>query len=218
MARARGRRGRTPDRDPIGCRGRAQIGLGTIIVLIAVLLVAVTTVGVFFEVAGTLQGDTETAGDATADRFTGRLEVVAATGTVQDGTVEVVNVTVGQATNRGVTDLREATVQWVGPAGAETLVWAGTDEAGPTFGITPVRDDDGSGRVLTSDSDRAVLTIDPGPGINATTEIDGETVDIRQVGPALEPGETVAVDVVTDETTSYRLRVPLTLEGESVEL
>jgi len=197
---------------------RGQVGVGTVIVLIAVLLVAVTTVGVFFEVAGTLQGDTGAAGEAASDRFTGQLEVVAVTGTVQDGTVEVVNITVGQATQSGTTDLRDATVQWVGPGGAATLVWAGADADGPTFGLTTVRDDDGSGPVLDSVRDRAILTVDPGSGINATTEVDGETVDVRQVGPALEPGDTVDVAVVTDGSARYRIQVPLTLDGETVEL
>jgi flagellin FlaB len=197
-------------RRPSVPRNRGQVGIGTIIVLVAALLVAITTVGVFFEVAGSLQSDTAATSEGAADRFTGRLEVIAVTGTVQDGAVEVVNVTVGQASATGATDLRAATVQWVGPAGAPTLVWAGRTD-GPGFGITAVRDADGSGLVLNDDRDRAVLTIDPGTGINATTTVDGETVDIEETGPALEPREQVTVDITTDTTTSYRIQVPVSL-------
>lgn len=197
---------------------RAQAGVGTVILLVAALLVAATTIGVFFEVAGTVEDDTAAAGSNAAEEFTGQLEVLAASGTVDDGTIEVVNLTVKQGTDSGTTDLRTATVQWIGPNGAETLTNAGTADDGPDFGITTVVDEDGSGPVLSSDTDRAILTIDPGTGINATTTVDGRTVDIDETGPALEPGDRVTIDIVTDGETRYPISVPLELDRSTVEL
>lgn len=192
---------------------RAQAGIGTLIILIAALLVASIAVGVFFETTGFLSGKTTATSDDVSDQLNGRLEIVAVTGKVHDGTVEVVNITVKTASN-GVVDLRNATIQWVGPSDATTLVWAGKNREGPNFGITKVSGS-GTDRILDSESDRATITIDPGTAINATTTIDGQTVDIVETGPALEENDVVAVDIITDSTTSYRIRVDGSLEGRS---
>ncbi|MFC7132886.1 MULTISPECIES: archaellin/type IV pilin N-terminal domain-containing protein [Salinibaculum] len=192
-------------------RERGQAGIGTLIILIAAMLIAALSVGVMFETTGLLQGKTASASGDVSDQITGQIEIIAVSGQVYDGTtVDVVNVTVKSADGKAV-DLRDATIQWVGPSGAATLVWAGANATGPTFGITMV----GSAgqRVLADDTDRATLTIDPGDAINATTRIDGQTVDIEETGAGLQPGDRVSVDIVTDSTTTYSLRVPDSLRG-----
>lgn len=191
---------------------KAQSGIGTLIILIAALLIATTTAGVLFEVTGFFQGETESASDDTADQLSGQLAVVAATGDVENGTVELVTLTVKTA-GSGTVDLRDATIQWLGPSGATTLVWAGTESSGPSFGATLVNGD--GPPVLTRESDRASLVIDPGTAINATTTIDGRTVDIEETGPALNASTQVDLSLVTDSTTTHRLLVPVLLEGKS---
>lgn len=194
--------------------GRAQAGIGTLIILIAALLIAAMAAGVFFETAGVLEGQTQETSDDVSGQLNGRIDVIVVSGQVQDGEIEVVNLTVKSG---GTVDLREVTIQWLGPSTTETLVWAGSDSDGPTFGVTMVEGDDDW--VLDEDTDRAVLTIDPGTGINATTTIDGETVDIEETGPPLQENDEVTVNVVTDSQTTYDIRVPQSLGSSgTVEL
>jgi archaellin len=184
-----------------------------LIILIAALLIAATTAGVFFETAGLFRGETESTSEDVSNQLSGRLDVLAVSGRVYDGTaVEVVNITVKPSGDRPV-DLRRATLRWLGPSGATDIVWAGTDPSGPTFGITMESTSDRTPGVLTAESDRATITVDPGDDINATTRIDGGTVDIASTGPALEPGEEVVLDILTESRTTYRLRVPEILRG-----
>jgi archaellin len=191
---------------------KAQSGIGTLIILIVALLIATTTAGVLFEVTGLLQGETGSASDDAADQLSGQLAVVAATGDVENGTIEVITLTV-KTDGSGTVDLRDATIQWVGPSGATTLVWAGSNSSGPSFGATLVNGD--GPPVLTRESDRASLVIDPGTAVNATTTIDGRTVDIEETGPALEANTQVDLSLVTESTTTYRILVPVSLEGKS---
>jgi len=197
---------------------RAQAGVGTLVILIAAMLIAALTVGVFFETAGTFQTETEDTSDDVTDQLTGRLEVIAVSGQVANGsTIELVNITVKSADGRAI-DLQEGTIQWVGPSGSASLVWAGKRTNGPTFGITMVESST-ERRVLTGETDRATLTVDPGNAINATTRINGTVVDIGDTGPGLQPGERVLVELLTESSTSYRITVPDRLsDNETVSL
>lgn len=191
---------------------RGQVGIGTLVVLIAMILVAATTAGIFFEIAGSLQGDTASASADTSDRLSGQLEILTVTGKVRSGGIESVEITVKLATDSGGVDLRDATIQWIGPNGADSLVWAGRETGGATFGIEMVKDDDDSGPILNSEVDRAVLTIDTGLVTNETTVADGLEVDIEETGPPLRPTESAEVTIVTDGKAGYRIQVPVTIE------
>ncbi|WP_340097869.1 archaellin/type IV pilin N-terminal domain-containing protein [Salinibaculum salinum] len=174
---------------------RAQSGIGTLIILIAAILVATMAAGVFFDVAGLLQGETASTSEGVSQQFDGRLEIVSVSGEVSDDTVDRVNVTVKLSSDSGTADLSAATIQWIGPAGVETLTWDGQNTTGSTFGITVFGRPD---TVLDAGTDRATFTIDP-----------------ETFGSALEPGDTVTITIGTDSELVYRLRVPRSLEGKS---
>jgi archaellin len=194
-------------------RDRGQGAIGTVVVLIAALLIATMAAGALFETTDLLSSETDETSDEVRERLTGRLDVVAASGVVANGTVEAVNLTVRPA-GSGTVDLRELTIGWVGPAGARTLVYASSNTtAGPNFGARAVGS---SGLVLESDRDRAVLTLDPGGEIDATHAVDGRTVDIATTGPALSPGGSVGLTFTTGSgsRTSHELRVPRPLPDQ----
>ncbi|MEF8785934.1 MAG: archaellin/type IV pilin N-terminal domain-containing protein [Haloarculaceae archaeon] len=174
---------------------RAQSGIGTLIILIAAILVATMAAGVFFDIAGLLQGETESTSEGVSQQFDGRLEIVSVSGEVSNDTVDRVNVTVKLSSDSGTADLSAATIQWIGPAGVETLTWDGENTTGSTFGITVFGRSD---TVLDAGTDRATFTIDP-----------------ETFGPALEPGDVVTITIGTDSELVYRLQVPRSLEGRS---
>ena len=173
---------------------RAQSGIGTLIILIAAILVATMTVGVFFDVAGLLSGQTSSASEDISDTFDGRVTIVAVSGHVANGEIDRVNVTIKPSSNDASVDLRAASVQWVGPSGVRTYVWNGSDDGGPTFGVTTYNDGGPEG-VLSSDTDRATLTIEP---------------------PApLADSDRVSFTLVGETEISYRFRVPSPLPARS---
>lgn len=173
---------------------RAQSGIGTLIILIAAILVATIAAGVFFDITNLLSGQTSSTSEDVSDRIDGRLGIVSVSGQVSGETVDTVNVTVKLASDAGRVDLRVVTVQWIGPDRTATLTWAGGNETGPTFELTSY----GTGPVLDESGDRATLTIDP-----------------ASVGSTLETGDVVTITVVSRSEVIYRLRVPDSVSGES---
>lgn len=174
---------------------RAQAGIGTLIILIAAILVATITVGVFFDIAGLLQGQTTSTSEGVSNQLDSRLEIVSVSGEVSNEAVDRVNVTVKLASDGGAADLRTTTVQWVGSDGVETLTWSGNNGTEPTFELTAFGSSD---LVLDNGTERATITI------NATS-----------FGPALEPGTVVTLSIVTRAELVYRLQIPQTLSGRS---
>ncbi|WP_302081722.1 archaellin/type IV pilin N-terminal domain-containing protein [Salinibaculum rarum] len=174
---------------------RAQSGIGTLIILIAAILVATMAAGVFFDIAGLLQSESASTSEGVSQQLEGRLEIISVSGEVSSGTVDRVNVTVKLSSDSGVTDLRAATIQWIGPRGAETLTWSGQDSTGPSFNITTFGSPE---PVLDAGTDRATFTIDL------------ETFD-----STLEPGDVVTLTIVTNTELVYRLQVPRSLSGRS---
>jgi flagellin-like protein len=191
---------------------RAQVGIGTLIIFIAMVLVAAITAGVFFDTANLLESESAQTGEESRQQVTDRLVTVAVTGDhiTADG-VGVVNLTVKKSASAGRIDVRETTVTWVGPSGAYNVVHA--ESGGSTtaaFGTTAFNDADGSAPVLTDETDRIQLTFDLGTD---DTAVDGAGA----FGQRLAAGETVRLTMTTGAGTSTteRLRVPPSLDGRS---
>lgn len=149
---------------------RAQVGIGTLVVFIAMVLVAAIAAGVLLDTGSMLQNDAEQTGREATDQVSNRLMVVGAVGHVTgeesntplkadedvmpNNTVDTVRLTVKLSPGSGPVNLSEATISWLGPTEATTLVHGGTadqapgveDESDPgTFGISPKPDGGGGG-------------------------------------------------------------------------
>ena len=187
---------------------RGQVGIGTLIVFIAMVLVAAIAAGVLINTAGFLQTQAEATGEESTSQVSDRLQIVSQSGNVTDGSSERVidelNLTVAQSPGAGNIDLNQTTVELVGTGGQESFELGGTESNINIFTGDP------GDVVLTSSSDRA----DIGINLNATNYNDPDNV--------LEGGDSLSVTFTTPSgaTTTAELRVPTTLtdDQDSVRL
>ncbi|MFC7018736.1 MULTISPECIES: archaellin/type IV pilin N-terminal domain-containing protein [Haloarcula] len=193
---------------------RGQVGIGTLIVFIAMVLVAAIAAGVLINTAGFLQSSAEETGQQSSDQVTNRVEVVNAVGTNIDNganTVDRAEITVKKAPGAGNIDLGATIVQYVDSSGSYDLTQGGTttsDASQSAFAVTSIQDEDGSNPVLNDASDRVKIVLDLG-------EIKSQSTN--NAGNGLSEGETATVQINTQSggTTEVRLVVPETLSGSS---
>ncbi|PSP85915.1 flagellin [Halobacteriales archaeon QS_1_68_17] len=195
-------------------KDRGQVGIGTLIVFIGMVLVAAIAAGVLINTVGFLQSKSEETGQQSGQQVTNRLEVSSAVGTdidESDGTLGVVNLTVKKAPGADNIDLENVTAQWVGPSGTYNLVNSSVSSSGADgkFGVRAFKDADNSEPVLNDPDDRMVMVFD----LNQTSTNVGATA----FGDRLEEGSSVELRLTTKSgaTATARLVVPESLSGKS---
>ena len=152
---------------------RGQVGLGTLIVFIAMVLVAAIAAGVLINTAGFLQSQAEATGEESTDLVSERIDVTSTVGIVgsaDDGDLEAIRVGVTGSPGADDIDLSATTVQAVGPNGQANLVFAdeydNTDDGEPDTAIDSVDNiPEGTFAVQDTegdfiDSDEAVISDD----------------------------------------------------------
>ncbi|MFD1599434.1 archaellin/type IV pilin N-terminal domain-containing protein [Halobellus rarus] len=183
---------------------RGQVGIGTLIVFIAMVLVAAIAAGVLVNTAGFLQATAEEAGQESVDKVTNRVEVINQHGTVgQSDKIKRLNLTVRLAAGSSSVNMNTTSIKYLSDGTVTTLT---NNSDGPTpdatqFGLTEVRDDDTSFGVLNSRDDRYEVAID-------TAAIEG--------GDGLDTGARVQLDITsqTGGTTQVILTMPQQLAGQ----
>ena len=182
---------------------RGQVGIGTLIVFIAMVLVAAIAAGVLINTAGFLQTQAEATGEESTSQVSDRIQVVSQSGNVSDQQVDNLTFVLAKAPGAGSVDLNQTTLELVGEQGQESIQIEDLD--------TNVEDILGvSNAVLTESSDRA------GVSLNFSDDVDFEDYD------ELQPGErlTVTFTTASGASTTTEIRVPTTLteEQDSVRL
>ena len=170
---------------------RGQVGIGTLIVFIALVLVAAIAAGVLINTAGFLQSQAEATGEESTSQVSDRINIQSVTGINTggsgDGNIEQLEVVVSLAPGSDPVDLTDATFEYL--AGSATTFTGGSAEvdgfsnvAGPSSGsLLESSDDqvvatillDGTGDIGTNldAGDSAELTITTSNGGSSTTTI-----------------------------------------------
>jgi len=186
---------------------RGQVGIGTLIVFIAMVLVAAIAAGVLINTAGLLQTQAEATGEETQEQVSDRLQIQSATGDVtdeEDG-VEDIQITVTKSPGADDIDLTEVTYEIVTDNGVATDVIDDEEDVGTNDDLD----------VITSDTDDTVIT-DRGDRYQILLDSDQFPADEE-----LEPGDTALVTLTTaaGASTVTELRVPDSLvERDAVSL
>ena len=189
---------------------RGQVGIGTLIVFIAMVLVAAIAAGVLINTAGFLQSKSQETGQQSNKQVSDRLQEVVTVGNVtEDGSsndvIDKVNVTVTQAPGAGEIDLANATINWVGTSGTYTLTHNDSNDGNWQFDTYAVKNTDDSDTVLNDPDDR----------FNIEFTLNQSGADYLQEGDEV----TIKINTRAGSTTAIRFTVPQSLgQKEAVEL
>ncbi|QHS17082.1 flagellin [haloarchaeon 3A1-DGR] len=179
---------------------RGQVGIGTLIVFIAMVLVAAIAAGVLINTAGFLQTQSEATGEESTQQVTDRLEVIGVVGEETDdnddpNALDDFTLTVTKAPGSGDIDLSEVYISAVGPSGSASFTL-------------------GSGvPILTDDNDRTQITL--ADDSNGDGDLSGA------IGSGLAGGQQLEITLTAPSggSTSVQVRAPDNIEtGDSVFL
>ncbi len=194
---------------------RGQVGIGTLIVFIAMVLVAAIAAGVLINTAGFLQSSSEATGQGASDATSNRLQIVSATGTsLGDDGVGVVSLVVKKGPGSSNIDLGTTTIEWVGPTGSFYQLADGGADGNPDgrFSIEPVQDEDDSIPVLNDQEDRLKINLDLGSDDGGDLN-DGSTPFGNEIGEA--ESATIRITTASGSQTTEEILVPKTISGTS---
>ena len=202
---------------------RGQVGIGTLIVFIAMVLVAAIAAGVLINTAGFLQSQSEQTGQQSSSQVADRLQVVNTVGDdVRGQNVTTVNMTVKKAPGADDIDLNTTTLQFVSENQIADLVHVDRvsgDGTGDNFGTDTIQDDDSSisdSLVMNSREDRAKMILDIGSNNAAAGNDNISSVNTTSIGSLQEGGE-ASIEITTQAggETTVTLTAPDSLSGKS---
>jgi flagellin FlaB len=201
---------------------RGQVGIGTLIVFIAMVLVAAIAAGVLINTAGFLQSQAEATGQESTDLVSERIDVTSKVGIVEDASnpsaLQEIRVGVAGAAGADQIDLNKTTIQAVGPNGQETLTYNATSNNVATAGDIAegefaVQDSSGSyvapSNAVLNSSNSFTIILDPaetpfGDGTNFG-ESDSSSLDIVSPSGATTSVELTAPDLFSNRNAAVRL-------------
>ena len=182
---------------------RGQVGIGTLIIFMAMVLVAAVAAGVWINTAGLLESTASDTGADSQAQVSNQIDVVTAVGEDIDGngSLEELHFTVKKSAGADNIDLADATIEYQSDTATQTLTQQDSGSGGADgthFTNTSIKGD--GDLVLDNTSERIEITID-------VSAIDSE----------LPEGAEATVRFVDQSgaTTIYGVNVPDSISGET---
>ena len=175
---------------------RGQVGIGTLIIFIALVLVAAVAAGVLVQTSGLLQAQAESTGEDAQSEVGNQISVVSATGSVDanNEAVDEVNLTVKKSAGSDPIDLEDATIEYTSAGASETLIYGDTANA-TNFATTNISAT--SSTVMTNTGGRVQITIN-------ASDVEGASSN------GISAGDEATLRIVDQSgaTTIYGVNVP----------
>ncbi|MFC7177021.1 archaellin/type IV pilin N-terminal domain-containing protein [Halosegnis marinus] len=183
---------------------RGQVGIGTLIIFIALVLVAAVAAGVLVNTAGELQSRASDTGSDAQAQVSNQIDVVSATGAddKDDGLVNNLTLVVKKSPGSDPIDLSEATIQYTSGQTATTLQYGATANA-THFSTALIEGDDAT--ILDSNGERVEIAVSPA---------------LIETADGLSAGDDVSLEIVDQSgaSTVYGVNVPDVITGTFVEV
>jgi flagellin-like protein len=182
---------------------RGQVGIGTLIIFIAMVLVAAVAAGVLVNTSGLLQSQAQDTGADAQAQVSNQIDVVSATGedNGSNGSIDQLRLVVKKSPGSDPIDLNEATIQYTSDSDSMTLTQGGTSS---TFDVNSVAGGV-TDNVLENTDQRAEIIIDLGSPDQPGTLAEGEDAQLEIVDQS-------------GASTIYGVNIPDTLTGTYVEV
>jgi len=158
---------------------RGQVGIGTLIIFIAMVLVAAVAAGVLINTSGMLESQASTTADDTQDQVTNNVEFVSATGEVDSGgdVINAVSFTVMKGAGADSISIDDATLEFASNDDVETYNLEDAAGDGDTFdpanqsvNMSMLKGSDTS--VLQNQDERLEITVRFDAGANPVAQMD----------------------------------------------
>jgi flagellin-like protein len=189
---------------------RGQVGIGTLIIFIAMVLVAAVAAGVLVNTSGLLQSQAQDTGADAQAQVSNQIDVVSATGVEADtdGNIETIELIVKKSPGSDPIDLSQASIQYTSDGASETLEYEATDGNldGTNFVSASVKDAGSTSspsEVLDENGDRVKVRI-----------------DVDSIESGLGQGSEARLTIVDQSgaSTVYGVNVPDVITGDYVSV
>ena len=192
---------------------RGQVGIGTLIVFIAMVLVAAIAAGVLINTAGVLQSQASNTGSETQEEVANQIDVVHAVG-MTDGNDNVtsLNLTIKKSAGSNAIDMTSATVQYTSNNEDIALTFNESTNASADGGLTDANETKFGTKNLTDNND--------GESLIETSERMEIHIDTKAIesGNGLPSGSEATVKIIDQSGAQYTygVTVPSTFGDKSV--